>query len=98
MAKSVTTAELRKMTPSDLQKEISDKRAAVAKMRMAVMSTSEKDTAKFRREKKEIARMLTILGEINTVDKKSSVTTLKPKTKVSTVPASKKATSATSSK
>lgn len=98
MAKTVTTAELRKMSPADLQKEITEKRAETAKMKMAVMARSEKDTAKFRREKKEIARMMTILGQITAGAEKSSASTLKPKTKVSKVPASKAATSTPSSK
>lgn len=97
MAKTVTTAELRKMAPADLRKEISDKRADVAKMRMAVMARSEKDTAKYRREKKDIARMMTVLTQIDVAQEKSPATTLKPKRKVSKVPASKPSKSTTPS-
>lgn len=82
MAKTATTAELRKMSAADLRKEIADKRAEVAKLRMTVALGAEKDTAKFRREKKEIARMLTILGEVE-----SAATPLKTASKTSTVPA-----------
>lgn len=82
MAKNATTAELRKMSAADLRKEIADKRAVVAKMRMTVALGAEKDTAQFRREKKEIARMLTILSEVE-----SAASPLKTTTKTSTVPA-----------
>lgn len=90
MPKSISTTELRAMSASDLRKEITDKRSEVAKMKMGVMLRSEKDTARFRREKKEIARMLTILGQIESASP-ATTTALKTKRKVSKVSAPAKA-------
>ncbi len=51
------------MQPEDLRKEITDKRLSIAKMSIEVEMRSEKDTARFLREKKELARLLTIQHE-----------------------------------
>ncbi|UPA22788.1 50S ribosomal protein L29 [Candidatus Peribacteria bacterium] len=63
MATTLTTKELRNMQTDDLRKEIAEKRLIVGKMHIDVQMRSEKDTARFLREKKELARMLTILNE-----------------------------------
>lgn len=68
------------MQAKDLLKEIDNKRLTVAKLGMTVRMQSEKDTAKYRREKKDLARMLTILGE-------KKVMELKEEPKNATVPA-----------
>ncbi len=70
------------MQVDDLQKEIGAKRLVVAKMHIEIRMRSEKDTALFLREKKELARMLTIVQE-----KKNAKTTLKTATKSAKVPA-----------
>lgn len=88
MPKTTTAAEMRKMTPADLRKEITERRASVAKMKIGVEMRSHKDTAQFRREKKEIARLLTVLCEVESGTEKKDNSTLKAKRKVSTVPAS----------
>lgn len=101
MPKTTSAAEMRKMSPDDLRKEIAERRASVAKMKLGINMRSHKDTAQFRRDKKEVARLLTVLGEVERGSEKKDNSTLKDKRKVSTVPASaKKATgkSATSSK
>lgn len=64
MTHSVTPAELRKMQLPELKRETDRKRLDVAKMRMEVQMRSLKDTAKYRRERKELALMLTIQGEL----------------------------------
>lgn len=88
MPKTTSAAEMRKMTPADLRKEIAERRSSVAKMKLGVEMRSHKDTAQFRREKKELARLLTILCEVESAGEEKGKSTLKSKRKVSTVPAS----------
>lgn len=92
MSKVVSAAELRKMPAADLRKEIVEKRASVSKMKVAVEMRSHKDTAQFRRERKELARMLTVLNQVESSDN-STKTPLKAERKASTVRASKKTAS-----
>ena len=66
MTHKVTIAELRKMGVKDLLGEIVLKRLEVAKMRLGITMQKEKDTGKYRTEKKQLARMLTVLNEKNT--------------------------------
>lgn len=94
MPKTTSAAEMRKMSPEDLRKEIAQRRVSVAKMKIGVEMRSHKDTAQLRRERKEVARLLTVLREIENGDAGKS--TLKAKRKASTVPARTR-TSATTS-
>lgn len=65
MAKHIApTGELRQMAPADLRKDINELRVEVAKMRLNVHAQSEKDTAAYARSKKQLARMLTILAQL----------------------------------
>ena len=60
MATHVTSfGELMAMPFDDLRKEIVTQRALVRKMRLSIHLNKEKDTAKYRREKRALARMLT---------------------------------------
>lgn len=63
MATHSTLTELRNMQAADLQKEAADKRMNIAKMRLGLELRSEKDAALYRREKKDLARILTVLQE-----------------------------------
>jgi ribosomal protein L29 len=63
MATHSTLKELRNMQTADLRKEVEQKRVVVAKMRLGLEMRSEKDSALYRREKRELARILTVLGE-----------------------------------
>ena len=63
MASTITTKELRNMTHGDLAKDVTAQRGLVAKLGMGIRLQKEKDTAKYRREKRALARMLTILTE-----------------------------------
>lgn len=63
MATHSSITELRNMQNSDLEREAQNKREHVAKMRMAIELRAEKDTAVYRREKKELAQILTVLRE-----------------------------------
>lgn len=64
MATQTTTKELRKMTPADLLKEIRQQDNEVVKLRLGVQLGKEKDSAKYVREKKQLARMKTVYSEI----------------------------------
>ena len=48
------------MTPEDLHREAKGKRAIIGKKRLALELKKEKDSASFRRDRKELARILTI--------------------------------------
>ncbi len=63
MAIRTTLTELRNMQLPDLEKEIQQKRMSLAKMRLGLEMRSFKDSAVYRRDRKELARLLTILGE-----------------------------------
>lgn len=88
MSKTTSPAEMRKMTPADLRKEIDGRRASIARMKIGIAMRSHKDTAQFAREKKDLARMLTVLGEIERgMEEKNDNSALKAAGKVSTVSA-----------
>ncbi len=59
MAHQITYAELLGMQQDDLQKELRAQETLVRKMRIGIAMNKEKDTAKYRREKKILARMHT---------------------------------------
>lgn len=63
MAHLVSITELRNMQLPDLIKETTSQRAEVAKLGHAVKSRQEKNSAKYKVEKKQLARMKTILTE-----------------------------------
>lgn len=83
MSSSLTIKELRTMQSPELHKEVRAQRTVVQKMRMQIEMNTEKDSARYRREKRALSRMLTILTE------KASETLKKP-AKSSTLPASPK--------
>lgn len=76
--------ELTAMPVEDLRKEIVTQRALVSKMRLGIQLNKEKDSAKFRRERRALARMLLAFDAVVKKGKQ-----LKRKPKTSTVPASK---------
>ena len=55
-----TYGELEAMPKEDLRREVVSQRALVRKMRMGILLNKEKDTAKYRRERRQLARMLTV--------------------------------------
>ena len=75
MAQKVSLTELRNMQMPDLTKETAGQRALVAKLGHDVKMLKDKNSAKYKAEKKHLARMETILSEkkMNT-PKKSSPT------------------------
>ena len=64
MSKTLSLDELRKMSPSDLQKEIALQRLQVGKMRLRVKMGKEKGTHLLKQERTLLAQMLTILGQL----------------------------------
>lgn len=63
MSKNSPATELRSFSADDLRKEIAAKRTVVSKLRLGIQMRTEKDSAKYRREKLQLARMLTVLTE-----------------------------------
>lgn len=95
MASTLSLTDLRKMQPADLEKDLRDKKAELAKIRIDIGMMSQKDTSRHMKVKKDIARMLTVLNE-----KKGEGKTLKNAEKTATVRApraSKKASEGSSS-
>ena len=84
MSPILTTTELKGMPMADLQKEIRAQRSLVQKMRMQIAMNTEKDSAKYKREKKALARMMTFLTQ-----KAKGTETLNPKPKAAKLPARK---------
>ncbi len=72
MAHNLTTVgELNKMTVQDLSKEARTQRDAVVKLRMGVKLGKEKNSADYQREKKQLARILTVLTQKLSSEKKT---------------------------
>lgn len=78
--KTAAAKDMRKMSVSDLESEAATLRSEIGKIRMGLAMRSEQDTAKFKRTKKNLARVLTVLGEKKGEDaalkKKSSSATM----------------------
>lgn len=96
MASFSTITELRNMQASELEKDLQEKKLIVAKMRIDIDMRSQKDTAQYKKEKKQVARIQTVLTE-----KKADGMGLKTEEKTATVRAprarkSAKASSTTS--
>lgn len=58
--------ELLAMPLEDLRKDLAAQRTLVRKMRLGIEVKKEKDTARFRREKRQLARMLTAYRTLST--------------------------------
>ena len=74
MASLVSLIELRKMNLADLMRETAGQQAIVAKLRLGIKMQKEKDSAKYRREKKQLAQMQTVLTEKNRAETSSPET------------------------
>lgn len=55
--------ELLKMNVDDLRREAKTKRASIAKKRLGLELKKDKDSGAYRREKKELARILTVANQ-----------------------------------
>lgn len=87
MAATASLTELRKMQIADLQKDITAQKVQVAKLRLGVTMQKEKDHARYKREKRQLAKMLTVLTE------KKQAESLKQKEAQSTVSAQENSSS-----
>ncbi|MFA5799574.1 MAG: 50S ribosomal protein L29 [Candidatus Peribacteraceae bacterium] len=64
MSIDISTAELRRMSPDELRKEVILRKAECAKMRIGLKAQGEKNHALYRNKRREIARLLTVLREL----------------------------------
>lgn len=83
------------MQIADLRKEIRSHQTHVQKMRLQITMNTEKDTARYRREKRQLARMMTVLtekmkGTNEAKESKEAKEILRDKPKIATVSAPKK--------
>ncbi|PIR48411.1 50S ribosomal protein L29 [Candidatus Peregrinibacteria bacterium CG10_big_fil_rev_8_21_14_0_10_55_24] len=63
MATQLSMDELRNMNLTDLRREIREGSTLLAKLRLGIKMKKEKDTARYRREKRQLARMQTALTQ-----------------------------------
>lgn len=95
MSTLATIAELLKMPLEDLIREIQEQRTLVARLRLEVKMGKQKDIAKYQREKKQLARMLTVM--VQKQEKELQNTNSDTTLSAPSADASKKATAASSS-
>lgn len=81
------------MSAQELMRESADKRNEVAKLRLNIRAGSEKDTAKLRKERKYLARILTVMHAVG-----GGAQVLKDKPQTSKLPVSKRAKKSSTSK
>ncbi|MBO8429615.1 MAG: 50S ribosomal protein L29 [Bacteroidetes bacterium] len=62
--------EIREMPAKDLKERLEAERANLNQMKMNHAISPIEDSSKIRKAKKDIARMLTVLGQIENQDKK----------------------------
>ncbi len=91
-----TVAELIKMNESELRQEIRSHQTELQKARMNIRLNKEKDTAQYRRNRRQLARMHTALTMVQ--GKAVAPVALKPVKKSATVSAPRKATRKKASK
>ena len=65
-----SVTELRALQVADLLREIAHQETLVVKLRMGVKMGMEKDSAKYVRERKQLARMKTVMSEKSQKDEK----------------------------
>ena len=78
------------MPVGDLRKEVRAQRNVIAKMHLGIEMSKEKDTAKYQREKKQLARMLTVLKSKENEELKTKESAEKPAPKEKSTSTSKK--------
>lgn len=78
MSTTATITELLAMQVSDLEKELRAQQTVVRKMRIELTLNTEKDSARYRRERRHLARLQTVLsrkrlGALNTSAKTATL-------------------------
>ena len=63
MSSITTITELRTMQIADLRRELRSQQTIVSKMRLQIELNTEKDTARYKREKSALARMTMVMGD-----------------------------------
>lgn len=63
MASEHAINEMRKMPRADLEREVQIRKFGLAKQAIGVGMGKEKDTSRLKKDRRAIARMLTVLGE-----------------------------------
>ncbi len=61
--KKTPAKDLRNLSATDLESEVRTLRREISALRMGIALRSEKDTAKLSRDRRQLARLLTILKE-----------------------------------
>ncbi len=74
MSTLVSIADLKRMTPTELRKELNMKRAETAKMRLDLEMQSEKNHAAHRNGRRSIARMTMVLADMEKAERKAAKT------------------------
>ncbi len=64
MKHRISVTEIRRMTPPELRKDLQVKRAEAAKLRIGLVTQSEKNSGFYRASKRDIARMSMVLCEM----------------------------------
>jgi len=92
MATKTSMPELRKLTLKDLRKEIGSLQSSIGKLRMGMVMKKEKDTARYQKEKRQLARLKTVLTEkqAEELSQTSADTTVSDSKKAKTPTKSKK--------
>lgn len=85
MVHKTSTTELRRMTMDDIEREIRAKQMTVAKMRLGLKIGSEKDSARYKRERKQLAQLRTV--QRDKMEEKGKKGLLKTKRSSGTLPA-----------
>lgn len=63
MSVQLSTAEIRKMPAKELLREAEERKLTIAKLDITIKMGKEKDTSKLRKERRTLARILTVLGQ-----------------------------------
>jgi ribosomal protein L29 len=74
MSTSSSMTELQRMTKDELRREITSKRSEYAKVRLHVQAQGEKNHAKMKLMRRDIARMMTALGSMPEMAKTETAT------------------------
>jgi len=100
MKHKTSVTDIRRMTPQELRKDLALKRAEAAKMRIGLEMQSEKNSGLYRAHKRDIARMVMVLCEMekNPVAAKPEAKTVAKETKKKASQSVKKSVKDTGSK
>ncbi len=90
MTKHAPFNEITKMTPDEIARELRERELSVAKQRLQVQLGSQKNTAAFRDDRRQVARLQTALNQ-----KKQAPETAAPRKETAKKPLKKKVSDST---